>query len=120
MQLRTYKGLIRIILFLVSIQFFSLATPPGDGTTAFSNKHFKAEHSKSFSLSVFFEENKTEKEGEWESAKDRLLHFVEIADLSFVSELLIKIHTPRIAFIPIEQQFDLKPPLFKLHGIYII
>ena len=120
MQLRTYKGLIRLILFLISLQFFFLAMPPGEGTRAFSDKHFKAEHSKSFSLSVFFEENKTEKEGEGESAKDRLLHCVEIADLSFVSELLIKIHTPHIAFIPIEQQFDLKPPLFKLHGIFLI
>jgi hypothetical protein len=125
MLLRTHKGLIRILLLLISFQFFSLALTPGESSEVLTKKQFslKAEHSKAFSLSVFFESTKTEREGEegeGEGEEERLLHCFEIADLSFVSFVLTQFHTPQIAKLPIEQQFDLKPPLFKLHQVYII
>jgi len=121
MQLRLYKGFIRFILILISFQFFSLALSPDDGAALFSKEtHLSAEHSQSFSLSVFFEENKTEKEGEDENEKDKFLHCFEIADLSFISQLLINKYSPHIAASPIEQQYDLQPPLFKLHHTFII
>jgi hypothetical protein len=121
---RAHKGLIRILLFLISFQFFSLALTPGEVSEVLSKKLYslKAEHSKSFSLSVFFESTKTEREGEGESdgEEERLLHCFEIADLSYVSFVLTQFHTPPVSVSPIEQQFDLKPPLFKLHHVYVI
>lgn len=125
MRLRTYENLMRIILLLISIQFFSLAISPGEGVAELTKKHqnLKAEHSKSLSLSVFFEESKGEKEGEGENEDDRakLVHCVEIGDLSFLAEILSNVvHTPILQLADVGQQFDLKPPLFKLHSIYII
>jgi hypothetical protein len=121
MELRLSKGFIRFILILISFQFFSLAISPGYGAALLSNKtYLNAEHSQSFALSVFFEESKTEKEGEGENEKDRLLHCFEIADLSYISQLLVNKYSPLIAASPIEQQYDLKPPLFKLHHTFII
>jgi hypothetical protein len=120
MQPRMYKGLMRFILFLISFQFFSLALTPGDGGEISSGKHhsLKAEHSRSFSLSVFFEESKAEKEGEGE--EEKLLHCFEIADLSYISLILNRAHAFWVPKISIEQLYDLRPPLFKMHSIFII
>jgi hypothetical protein len=122
---RTHKGLIRILLFLISFQFFSLALTPGEVPEILTEKQYslKAQHSKFFSLSVFFESTKTEREGEEgesDGEEERLLHCFEIADLSYVSFVLTQFHTPPVSVSPIEQQFDLKPPLFKLHHVYVI
>jgi hypothetical protein len=121
---RTHKGLIRILLFLISFQLFSLALTP-EVSELLTKKQYslKAEHSKCFSLSVFFESTKTEREGEEgesDGEEERLLHCFEIADLSYVSFVLTRVHTPPVSASPIEQQFDLKPPLFKLHHTYVI
>jgi hypothetical protein len=117
--------LIRILLLLISFQLFSLGLTPGEVSEVLTKKQYslKAEHSKAFSLSVFFESTKTEREreeGEGEGEEERLLHCFEIADLSFASFVLTQFHRPLVSAIPIEQQFDLKPPLFKLHHVYII
>jgi hypothetical protein len=119
MQLRTNKGLMRFILFLICFQFLSLALTPGDSAELLTRKThtFNTVHSKALSLSIFLEENKSEKEGENDN---KLLHCAEIADFYYVSHLLTQIHTPVVSIVPIEQQFDLKPPLFTLHHIFII
>lgn len=115
-----YKGLMRFFLLLISIQFFSLALTPGDGGEISSkNQHsLKAEHSRSFTLSVFVEETKTEKGSENED--ERLLHCVEIADLSNITLVLDKVHTHWTPDLSIAQLYDLHPPLFKLHHTFII
>lgn len=120
MQPRMYKGLMRFIFLLISIQFFSLALTAGDrGEAASKNQHsLKAEHSRPFSLAVFLEESKAEKEGE--SENEKLLHCVEIADLSYITLVLNKIHTDWTPDLSIAQLYDLRPPLFKLHHTFII
>lgn len=119
MLLRSYKTFVRILLFLMSLQFLLLGLTPCDASRLTKKEcSIETEHSKSFLLSVFYESNKTERESEDED--ERLLHCVEIADLSSVSLGLIHCHTPVAVVSPIEQQYDLKPPLFKLHHIYLI
>lgn len=120
MQPRVYKGPMRFILLLISIQFLSLALIAGDGGEAASkNQHsLKAEHSRSLSLAVFLEETKTAKEGE--SEDEKLLHCVEIADLSYITLVLNKVHTDWTPDLSMAQLYDLRPALFKLHHTFII
>jgi hypothetical protein len=65
-----------------------------------------------------FEENTTEREGEDESEKSS--HCSEIIDLSRVATLLTKVHTPDEIRFHNDERFDLKPPLFMLHKIFLI
>lgn len=118
MQPGMYKGLMRFILLLISVQFFSFALIPGNGSeVASKNQHsLKAQHSTSFSLSVFFEESKTEKESE----DEKFLHCVEIADLSYITLVLDKVHTYWTPDFSTTQLYDLRPPLFKLHHTFIV
>jgi hypothetical protein len=117
---RTYKALMRMLLLLIAFQFFVLVLTPNEASELPVQKEYSitAEHAKSFLLSVFYESNKTERESEDED--ERLIHGFEIADLSFASFVPDRyyIHTTSVA--PVEQQYDLKPPLFKLHHRYII
>jgi hypothetical protein len=125
MRLRTlYGNLMRIILLLISIQFFSLAINPGESSVALSknDQTLKAEHSRSLSLSVFFEE-KTEKEGENESEEERekLVQSFHLADLSvFENVLATFIHSTANKPLGIGKLFSSHPPLFKLQHLYLI
>ncbi len=127
MRLRTlYENSMRIILLLISVQFFSLAIHPGEEESSIasskSHHNLKAEHNKALTLSVFLEE-RTEKEGENENEDDRakLVHCVELADLSSsVNALSHVIHSSDNKLIQVGQRFDLQPPLFKLHRIFLI
>jgi hypothetical protein len=107
---------------LLSFQFLSPALTQAESKNYFATYQqiIQGLQNRSFSWDFLFEENKTEREGEDENEDERLLHCFEIADLSFVSNLLVKIHTPFASLIPIEQQYDLQPPLFKVHCIYLI
>ena len=119
MQLRACKGLIRFVILLISFQFLSSSIIMDEGSTVSAHdQSFHAQYQKSISLSVFFEENKTERETEGE--EDPYLHCFEIADLSYISQILTEIHTHCVPVLPIEHLYDLKPPLFKLHRTYII
>lgn len=125
MRLRTlYGNLMRIILLLISIQFFSLAINPGESSVASSKKNqtLKTEHSRSLSLSVFFEE-KSEKEGENESegGKEKFVRSFEQTDLSvFENVLATFVHSTSNKTLVIGKLFSSHPPLFKLHHLYLI
>jgi hypothetical protein len=114
----------RIILLLISIQFFSLAINPGESSVASSKKNqtLKTEHSRSLSLSVFFEE-KSEKEGENESegGKEKFVRSFEQTDLSvFENVLATFVHSTSNKTLVIGKLFSSHPPLFKLHHLYLI
>jgi hypothetical protein len=125
MRLRTlYGNLMRIILLLISIQFFSLAINPADSSIALSKNDpiLRAEHTRSLSLSVFFEE-KTEKEGENESEeeRERSCHSFELASLSgFENVLATFVHAIANKPFVIGKLFRSHPLLFKLQHLYLI
>jgi hypothetical protein len=114
----------RIILLLTSIQFFSLAINPGESSVASSKKNqtLKTEHSRSLSLSVFFEE-KSEKEGENEREQDRekFVQSFEQTDLSIFENVLATfVHSTSNKTLVIGTLFSSHPPLFKLQHLYLI
>jgi hypothetical protein len=110
---------VRLILFLVTIQFLCPAAPAECGD--FNTRHpqiIQTHHAKSFSLALLFEENTTERESEDEVEK--FSHCHEIIDFSFVETLLKKYHTPNHVIFINDERFTLKPALFKLHKIFLI
>jgi hypothetical protein len=125
MRLRIlYRNLMRIILLLISIQFFSLAINPGESSVAVSknNQTLKAEHSKPLSLSVFFEA-KSEKEGENKSEenRDKVAHSVGLTSLStFENVLATFVHSTANKTLVIGKLFSSHPPLFELQHLYLI
>jgi hypothetical protein len=125
MRLRTlYENLMRIILLMISVQFFSLAINPGESSAASTknDQTLKAEHSRSLSLSVFFEE-KSGKEGENKSEENRekIAHSVELTGLSvFENVLATFVHSTSNKTLAIGKLFSAHPPLFKLNHLYLI
>jgi hypothetical protein len=122
---KLYGKFRRIILLLISVQFFSLAINPGESSVPLSKKlhTVKAEHSRALTLSVFFEE-KSEKEKESENEDDgreKMMGSFALMNLSGG----FTVHASRVCLVTnkpssVGNLFSSHPLLFKLHHLYLI
>lgn len=113
MGLRRSKYLIRTILILLCFQFTAASFVSVDYGSNVSHYAFTSQKlSKSLSLSSLFE--KTEREGE-EREKD---FFVDLPDFKFFN--FSQIASAQTVLTDIVSYHIQKPPLFRLHCVFLI
>lgn len=116
MSLRVLKGLIQLVILLIT---FECVTPVFTSFEGNHTRHFSFNSKKTASSAlgtIAFEKAEEERT---EEERDKFFPIV-IADFTRIATLLAEVHTPRSHTIVFEDRCDSQPALFKLHRVFLI